>query len=275
MDASAQLLYGLRVDSVIELPVSRIEGRSDVLIRLGSVAPRGRLVWQIGDPMPISCYRDERWTIFIWPGVRFAISSDKVVVDAQNLELAAHLLLHVIWSIVLDERGQASLHGSAVERNGQAIAVLGQSGSGKSTAVLALLDRGWRLLSDDLLAFTGNGQVIPGPPFVRLTDDRAAGRAGGIDSGGKLRYYPDASPSPAPLAAIVVHDEQYVEPRQLFGTQALDALLRQVYFFLPPQPGQTQRRYALALDLIEHVPVYGVRPRSLTGATLERLAEGV
>jgi hypothetical protein len=36
---------------------------------------------------------------------------------------------------------------------------------------------------------------------------------------------------------------------------------------------QTQRRFALALEIASHTPVYAVPPRSLTADSLERLAE--
>lgn len=269
------LLYGLRVDSEIDLPLPAVDGPCDVSIRIGPVEPRGDLNWSMERPFAMSCRRDGVRLILSWPDVRFSISREQIIVDAANVDLAAHLLLHVVWSLVLDERGQASLHGSAVEGDEGAIAILGPSGSGKSTAVLTMLDQGWRLVSDDLLAFVDDDRLLPGPPFVRLLEDRAAGRPGSTDVGGKLRYFPAASQHPARLAAIVVHGDQYGEPAQLLGSKALDALIREVYCFLPPQPGQTQRRFMLALNLIDHVPVFGVRPRSLTDAMLRRLTEEV
>jgi hypothetical protein len=265
------LLYGLRVASEFALPAPATSGPIDVTISLASVVLGGELLWQTDAPFPVRCYRDGGWVLFDWPNARFAVSSTHVVVDAQDVELAAHLLLHVIWSIVLDERGIPALHGSAAEFDGRGVAVLGLSGSGKSTAVLAMLDRGWRLVSDDLLTFDAEARVIPGPPFVRLTDDRACGRPGEVDPGGKLRYFPAASPVPAPLAAIVVHDAAYEAPTRLWGMKALDALLRQVYIPLPPQPGQARRRYGLALRLVEGTPVYATPPRSLDAAALEQL----
>jgi len=51
-------------------------------------------------------------------------------------------------------RGTFCLHASAVEREGRAIAFLGESGAGKSTLarlLASLPDGGWRRLADDLL----------------------------------------------------------------------------------------------------------------------------
>lgn len=76
------------------------------------------------------------------------------------------------------------LHGNALEKNGQAIVCMGHSGAGKSTLAYALMQQGWRLLADDLVAITPNGCVLPGIPRIKLWHDAA--KAFGLD--------PDALP---------------------------------------------------------------------------------
>jgi len=71
------------------------------------------------------------------------------------------------------------LHGNALERDGQAIVCLGHSGAGKSTLAYALMQQGWRLLADDLVAITPDGQVLPGIPRIKLWHDAA--KAFGLD----------------------------------------------------------------------------------------------
>jgi hypothetical protein len=56
---------------------------------------------------------------------------------------------------------------------------LGHSGDGKSTLAYALMQRGWRLLADDLVAVTAEGQVLPGIPRIKLWHDAA--KAFGLD----------------------------------------------------------------------------------------------
>ncbi len=63
-------------------------------------------------------------------------------------------------------RGTFCLHASAVEREGRAIAFLGESGAGKSTLarlLAGLPDGGWRRLADDLLPVA----LSPGGPEAR------------------------------------------------------------------------------------------------------------
>ncbi len=54
------------------------------------------------------------------------------------------------------------LHAAVIERNGRALIMPGSPGSGKSTLCAALVNRGWRLLSDELtLLSMEDGRVAP------------------------------------------------------------------------------------------------------------------
>lgn len=67
--------------------------------------------------------------------------------------------------------GALVLHGSALVRQGQAILICGESGVGKSSALVALTDEGWSPLTEDLCALdlsTDPPTAWPGPPWVRL-----------------------------------------------------------------------------------------------------------
>ena len=129
-----------------------------------------------------------------------------------------------MWSVLLAARGAEALHGCVVERAGKAIAIQGTSGTGKTSAGLALLERGYRLVTDDLIVFDDGGNVVPGPPFFRLTPDRAIGRPGQFDAGGKLRFHAPRRSEPVPLAAMVVLREDEAACARLRGTAAVDAL---------------------------------------------------
>lgn len=61
------------------------------------------------------------------------------------------------------------LHAAVVERNGRALILPGNPGSGKSTLCAALLGRGWRLLSDEFaLLRPEDGLLQPMPRLVSL-----------------------------------------------------------------------------------------------------------
>jgi len=253
------------------LPLPSTEGNADVLVTLGEVDRGDDILWRTGPHLHITCSRRGRTIVLDWPTARFAIEPGRVVVQATDPEFAGHLLLQAIWSVVLDAHGRPSLHGTAVERDGCAVGILGRSGSGKSTAALALLDRGWRLVADDVLTFDDTERVVPGPPFVRLRADRAVDRIGTFDAGGKLRYYPAACPDRVPLAAIIVHVEGQDSRVRLVGMTAAAELIRQTDSPVPAHPAQARHAFDLALDVAGRVPIYAVPPRSLTAALLEEI----
>ena len=115
---------------------------------------------------------------------RFRISnSDQITWQRANgtvsdQDLRTFLLGSAVGALLI-QRGMLVLHGNALERNGQAIVCLGHSGAGKSTLAYALMQQGWRLLADDLVAITPDGQVLPGIPRIKLWHDAA--EAFGLD----------------------------------------------------------------------------------------------
>ncbi|GEM_PF-3344088 len=74
--------------------------------------------------------------------------------------------------------GRYFLHASAVERAGQALVLAGGSFSGKTTLALLLVERGWRILSDETVAFEarGNGARVLAYPRKVQVKDFAVGR---------------------------------------------------------------------------------------------------
>jgi hypothetical protein len=73
-------------------------------------------------------------------------SKDALFTDAVSL------LLGCVLGHLLRLRGVTCLHASVVAVDGSAIAILGQSGAGKSTTAAALASRGFSVLADDIAA---------------------------------------------------------------------------------------------------------------------------
>ncbi|WP_186500669.1 hypothetical protein [Synechococcus sp. A15-60] len=71
------------------------------------------------------------------------------------------------------QRGALVLHGTALERDGEAILLLGHPAAGKSTLAWCLLQDGWRLLSSELVALSPDGLVQPGMHQLKLWHDAA------------------------------------------------------------------------------------------------------
>jgi hypothetical protein len=235
----------------------------------------GEVLFRDDDPIPYACYRQGNAIVLAWTGVRFRVVPGQVVVDAEDHGLIAHLLVPAVWSVVLATTGRESLHGSAVSNGDQAIAILGASGSGKTTASRALIERGWELLSDDLLTFDESLRVVPGPPWIRVVTDDADFAPGEPDRGGKMRIYPRVSAQPISLGAMIVMEPGYTECVRLSGMAAAAALFQQVYNPVLTHDGQVARRFDLVQGLADRIPVYGVPPRSLSAEQLTGLLEEV
>jgi len=74
---------------------------------------------------------------------------------------ASLFVLGVSFGIVLHQRGAMVLHGSAVARDGAAMAICGQSGAGKSTLATALCRAGFAFVADDICAVTLDAEGRP------------------------------------------------------------------------------------------------------------------
>src|ERR1700712_5384495 len=57
---------------------------------------------------------------------------------------------------------QRRMHGSCVSKDGEAVLVVGPSGSGKSDLVLRLLSHGFELVADDQVVVADG--IVSGPP---------------------------------------------------------------------------------------------------------------
>jgi hypothetical protein len=80
-------------------------------------------------------------------------------------------------ALLLRQRGLFTLHASSVVIQGTGVAFVGNTGWGKSTLAHAFRERGYPLVTDDLLAIDlheGKALIVPGFPMIRLWPDSVA-----------------------------------------------------------------------------------------------------
>jgi hypothetical protein len=119
------------------------------------------------------------FAFFYRDGARFAVERHGREVWADwpedyTLEDACTYLLGSIMGFVLRLRGITCLHASAIAAGDYAIAFAGSPGAGKSTLAAALAQRGFPVLSDDIVALTeeeADFYVRPGYPRLNLWPD--------------------------------------------------------------------------------------------------------
>jgi hypothetical protein len=160
-------ICGLSVASEIVLP-GVIAGEPDsipqITIRCGAV-PEALLEATAAGPTWQSA--GEKFLLRVPKVARFLLTNGEQIVFAPESDSGASdvpiFILGTMFGILLHQREQIVLHASAVEVNGSAVLFCGPSGAGKSTLAAALVQRGYRLLTDDLCAIT---LPLAGAPIV-------------------------------------------------------------------------------------------------------------
>jgi hypothetical protein len=192
--------------------------------------------------------------------------------EISDGELAS-LLEGVILGGAMRLLGNACLHATVLTAEGRAVALLGQSGVGKSSLAWAMVRQGCRLLSDDFAAFSLCDDVLfvqPGRTKLRLWPDAAKRLIVGAAS--VARLYPMVVES----EKLVVTDPEAVEsvPTRLHAIYLLnrrDAKLREPLIEeMPPH----QRLVTLAANLYGAI-VPGPEARRKELSVLAKVAAAV
>ncbi len=168
--------FGLRIQSRLHwLPLRPVDDpgpRPDVIVEFGRVpAGLGELASRTArfEALPGRLlFKTRTIANYLVEGGRRILIEPKP--GAGRWELG-NLLLGAVTGGVLIQRGTLALHGCSLETPDGAVIVCGPSGAGKSTLAMLLLDRGFRILDDNIapIVFGGCPEVLPGSGFLRLT----------------------------------------------------------------------------------------------------------
>lgn len=270
-------LFGLRVRSEIaltELFEAEPQDGADVTVRIGVIpeAPGsdGKSGYSVVGTAALLSVRDVG---------RYWIDSGREILvepvpgaSERNLRL---FLLGSAFGALLHQRGLLPLHANAIEFEGRAVAFMGHSGAGKSTIAAWFLDRGHRVLADDVCVVTMGSDGCPvahgGIPRLRLWREaiEASGRVTAdfeqaFDHLDKFNVpTPRRSRSePLPLSHIYLlrrAPEGAPSPsvERLLGIEAVDALVANTYRggFLKAIGG-TGRHLSQCLSVVSRSPVF-------------------
>ena len=167
--------YGLHVGSSIPLPIDPLPeplaSEPDVTVRLGAVPAAlpdgsGNVIhtahWQA---------RPGAFLMHIEGVARYLTTGgrDVLVEPLGDDDDVAAFLLGSPFTVLLQQRGVATLHAAAVATGAGAVLLLGRSGIGKSLLSTALVERGWPLLADDMTGVVPDaaGRPVALPEFPR------------------------------------------------------------------------------------------------------------
>ena len=107
-------------------------------------------------------------SFIVTEGKKIVWKKEKPHVDLQDIRT---FLLGSPFGALLIQKGFLVFHGNALVKDGKAVIFLGNSGSGKSTIAYGLMKSGWKLLADDLVVLSSNGNVLPGVRRIKLWED--------------------------------------------------------------------------------------------------------
>ena len=203
MDAEA-----LRPRGAYGLRLSDLAGAADVLV----TAPESWAHWRIsrevggGEADREDFVGERSASVPLWPAGRLDVDRSRalatIAMPAPPSDTAlAHPYLAPIAAIVARWLRHSAFHSGAVIVGDGAWAILGGSGSGKSSLIASLAELGSGVLADDLLV-VARGRVLAGPLCVDLREDaaRALGRGTPLDvGGGRERWRVPVAPAPAEL----------------------------------------------------------------------------
>ena len=192
-------------------------------------------------------------------------------------------LLNQALSFALVQQGFEPLHATTVIVDGEAIALLGDSGFGKSTLAASFLGAGHGLLTDDLLLLSPGKRGLdayPGPPRIKLFPSIAR-RLLGADAQGvainkltrkQVITLGGGSLGPVPLRAIYAlappqetRGSRRVQIEPLSPREAFFALVANTFNARIVHSRRLQRQVSETAQLLRTIPVKKLLyPRSLT-----------
>lgn len=278
--ASAYHVYGLRLDSAWPLPYSRVAtaalGR--VSLRRGTPAAFRRALGGIDVPdglLWFTALLPDGSRYLRWSGaVEYLIPRNGRSITCRPLTPRGvdvfHTHLGPSLSFAMINLGLEPLHSTTVVVDGHAIALMGDSGYGKSSLGASFVKAGHRLLTDDLLVTSskdGTFLAYPGAPRVKLYPAIAKRIFGPRVKGLRLEKLiipldtKRSQRTPVPLKAIYVlrppgpRTPPRAVIRNLSRRSAFIELVRNTFNMAAIDPARLERQFALATQLATDVPI--------------------
>ena len=203
--------------------------------------------------------------------------------DSLEDYLALYIMGTCMGAILL-QRKILPLHGSAVAIDGKAYAIVGDSGAGKSTLASAFLNKGYQLLSDDVIpvSFSDEGvpMVTPAYPQQKLWQeslDQFEMEANNFqpifnrETKFKIPVEDKFADEPLPLAGIIElskTEENQIKFEPIQNLERLSTLYKHTYRnFIIPRAGLTEWHFQTSAKIISQIEMHKLqRPVSTFSA---------
>lgn len=178
-------IYGLNVKSDIELfGAYEIDEPLEIQVTIS----QGEIEKQYIEHMAIEytmdlgqgfTHHEEMWTCARFRGIAvFVISNgDQIKIhlyEGYDKIRVNELIMNYCMGILLYQRNMLMIHGSGIYFKGKALIISGESGAGKSSLADEMLERGYQLMADDIVATdlkSENTYAYPAFPMRKLCVD--------------------------------------------------------------------------------------------------------
>ena len=175
------IAYELKICSDIEIPellpwFDGSEDEADVHIIEGDLS----LAEQSSQPQvgPFLFANEENVFLVVKGIARYWVQSGKRITyqkanNSSDDDVRAFLLGSCFGAILI-QRDFLVLHGCTIKIGSGCIVCVGYSTAGKSTLAASFMQRGYKILSDDVTAIDSNYRAVPGIPRIKINQDVAA-----------------------------------------------------------------------------------------------------
>ncbi len=158
--------FGLKILSDIKFPeltsIEHMMENSDIVIEINDLSEQ----WSVLDVQQNTFFTKENLVLFRIDGTAIFSVQDgnKIIVSPFKGSEESKIRLYILGTCMgalLLQRKILPLHGSAIAINGKAYAIVGERGAGKSTLASALINKGFKLLSDDVISVSLDHENVP------------------------------------------------------------------------------------------------------------------
>ncbi|PKM55446.1 MAG: hypothetical protein CVV00_04075 [Firmicutes bacterium HGW-Firmicutes-5] len=286
-------VYGINISTELILKeLIQNDGKSDLTISKGEVPE-----FLIGSTQSYAFFQTKENEFLARiknVGSFYVVNGNEIICDFYNNSEFITIKMYIyglLLPVILMQRGHFPLHGSCINIDGKSIIISGHSGAGKSSLGLAFRLAGYKLISDDLVAFNDNWlkglYAHYGFPVQKVTVDTAEFMD--IDTFA-LEKIPNEDKflipivdeflkKPIPLVAlfeITTHadvSENEVILEELFGGDKLRCVIANTYNVqMIGTMGLAQEHFMYGTSITKNIKVYRIT-RPIHGFSLNRQME--
>lgn len=288
--------FGLNISSDVRLPelceVHLDKEQLDIEIKVSDLSQYSSAL----DKTPLMFVTLGKEFYFKVPGASiFCVKNGNEILvspfDDYDLDELRLYILGTCMGAILFQRKILPLHGSALSINGKAYAFIGDSGAGKSTLATSLARKGYKLLTDDVIAVTlslANQPIVtPSYPQQKLWEESL--HKFGMSNTSFNPIYKREKKFTVPIKSmfceqelqlagvfeLVKSEDHRVSIKEIHNLERLHTLLRNTYRnFLLDDFGLMEWHFQICSKFVSKIKMFQIsRPEK--GFTVDEITESI